>query len=94
MAFNDAYAKGKVRAIGVSNFNVEQMEMLKHKREGENESLTPLVNQIEFHPYCQPNELIESCRSSGIFVEGYCPLAKGNALSHRMESDGGTIIAS
>ena len=43
--------------------------------------MTPHVNQIEFHPYCQPNELIEACRKSGTFVQGYCPLAKGQIIT-------------
>ncbi|KAF7654918.1 hypothetical protein LDENG_00063100 [Lucifuga dentata] len=41
-----------------------------------------MTHQIEFHPYQQPWKLIEYCRQQGIAFEGYCPLAKGQALSN------------
>ena len=37
---------------------------------------------MEYHPFPQPEELVEYCRQEGIVFEGYCPLAKGQALSH------------
>lgn len=77
-AFGDAYAAGKLKAIGVSNFNADQINLLNFK--GESDFVTPHVNQVEFHPYCQPNDLIQSCLRSGIFVQGYCPFAKGEIL--------------
>lgn len=42
-----------------------------------------LINlQVEFHPFQQPLELVEYCRKENIVFEGYCPLAKGQALTH------------
>lgn len=40
-----------------------------------------LLFQVEYHPYQQPNHLIEYCRKEGIVFEGYSPLAKGQVLS-------------
>ncbi|KAJ1668181.1 hypothetical protein IW140_000652 [Coemansia sp. RSA 1813] len=61
--------KGKVRAIGVSNFNKSILEkMLPQCR------IIPAVSQTEVHPYCQEPELVEFCKSNGIHVTGYCPL--------------------
>ena len=37
---------------------------------------------MEYHPFQQPNHLMEYCRQEGIVFEGYCPLAKGQALNH------------
>ncbi|GCB64605.1 hypothetical protein scyTo_0004634 [Scyliorhinus torazame] len=38
--------------------------------------------EVEYHPFQRPQELVDYCRSHGIVFEGYCPLAKGHALSH------------
>lgn len=45
-------------------------------------SLCLIYLQVEFHPFQQPLELVEYCRKENIVFEGYCPLAKGQALSH------------
>ncbi|XP_061423458.1 uncharacterized oxidoreductase ZK1290.5-like isoform X3 [Lethenteron reissneri] len=66
---------GICKAIGVSNFQQHHMEELQ-----EDCDVTPHVNQVEFHPYQQPRELMSFCRSRGIAFEGYCPLAKGQVL--------------
>lgn len=38
--------------------------------------------QVEYHPFQQPEEIVQYCNQQGIVFEGYCPLAKGQALSH------------
>lgn len=47
-------AEGKCRAIGVSNFTIRHMEELLEKT-----SVTPVVNQVEFHPYLFQKELMD-----------------------------------
>ncbi|KAJ2783225.1 hypothetical protein H4R18_001826 [Coemansia javaensis] len=60
---------GKVRAIGVSNFNKSILQkMLPQCR------VVPAVNQVEVHPYNPEHELVAFCEISGIAVTAYCPL--------------------
>uniref|UniRef100_A0A3Q3ABE0 Zgc:110366 n=1 Tax=Kryptolebias marmoratus TaxID=37003 RepID=A0A3Q3ABE0_KRYMA len=68
---------GICRAIGVSNFLVSHLKQLK-----EDCSVVPHVNQVEYHPFQQPNHLIEYCHKEGIVFEGYSPLGKGQVLSN------------
>jgi diketogulonate reductase-like aldo/keto reductase len=63
--------EGKVKSIGVSNFNESQIQRIldvcKHK---------PVVNQVEIHPYCPQTELHEFCKKNEIYLEAYAPLGK------------------
>ncbi len=63
---------GKVRAIGVSNFEIRHLEML-----AQISDITPAVNQIEVHPLCANTELVSYCQEHGIAVQAYSPLARG-----------------
>ncbi|XP_047188035.1 glyoxal reductase-like [Scophthalmus maximus] len=76
-ALEELYEEGLCRSIGVSNFMIHHLEQLKQDC-----TVVPHVNQVEYHPFQQPNELIEYCRREGITFQGYCPLAKGQALSN------------
>ncbi|XP_032788099.2 uncharacterized oxidoreductase ZK1290.5 [Daphnia magna] len=67
--------KGTCRAIGVSNFSIQDLAELM-----ENCSVVPHVNQCEFHPYQNPKELRTFCRENNIIFQGYCPLANGLVL--------------
>lgn len=68
---------GLVRAIGVSNFMPLHLEALLERA-----TVTPSVNQIEFHPgYTQP-ECVAFCRDHGILVEAWSPLGRGRVLNH------------
>ncbi len=66
---------GRCRAIGVSNFNESDLELL-----AETASVTPHVNQCEFHPLQNPTALRRYCVEEGIQFQGYCPLGKGQLL--------------
>ncbi|CAH2311620.1 uncharacterized oxidoreductase -like isoform X1 [Pelobates cultripes] len=68
---------GICRSIGVSNFLIHHLEQLK-----EDCSLVPHLNQVEFHPFQRPHELLDYCKRNNIVFGGYCPLAKGQALTH------------
>ncbi|KAF8183116.1 NADP-dependent oxidoreductase domain-containing protein [Pholiota molesta] len=64
----------KVRAIGVSNFVVEYLERLLA-----NSEVVPAVNQIELHPCCTQEEIVDFCRSKGIVVTAYSPLGSNDS---------------
>uniref|UniRef100_A0A3B5AC63 Prostaglandin F synthase-like n=1 Tax=Stegastes partitus TaxID=144197 RepID=A0A3B5AC63_9TELE len=68
---------GVCRAIGVSNFVVHHLEQLK-----EDCSVVPHVNQMEYHPFQQPKDLMDYCRQEGIVFTGFSPLARGELLSN------------
>jgi len=69
-AMENAVKNGKIRSIGMSNFNVEQID-----RVIKNSSIKPAVLQIEAHPYFVQNALLEWCKKNGIVVTAYSPLA-------------------
>lgn len=74
-ALNDAKAKGLARHIGVSNFTIPLLA------EANRLSEAPLVcNQIEYHPLLNQDRVIAACRSAGMAVTSYCPLARGADL--------------
>ncbi|XP_022830935.1 aldo-keto reductase AKR2E4-like [Spodoptera litura] len=56
------------RSIGVSNFNITQMQRL-----WENSKIKPAVLQIEVNPTITQNELVDWCRQHGVVVMGYSP---------------------
>jgi diketogulonate reductase-like aldo/keto reductase len=67
--------KGKVRSVGVSNFDVGHLEEALVVEER-----LVVVNQIEFHPYLYPKEVHEFCKRRGIVVTAYSPLGRGRVL--------------
>ncbi|KAL4974845.1 NADP-dependent oxidoreductase domain-containing protein [Aspergillus desertorum] len=73
---------GKVRAIGVSNFNVRRLEDLLSKV-----SVVPAANQIEAHPYLQQPDLLSFCQSKGIDIEAYSPLGDNQTDKQRTVDD-------
>src|SRR5699024_8982458 len=56
-ALEKLYKDGRVKAIGVSNFNIEHLQRLLDECE-----VVPAVNQVECHPYLQQAELKAFCR--------------------------------
>ncbi|XP_040264186.1 9,11-endoperoxide prostaglandin H2 reductase-like isoform X1 [Bufo bufo] len=76
-ALEDLYYRGICRSIGVSNFLIHHLEQLK-----EDCDVVPHLNQVEYHPFQRPQELVEYCKRNNIVFGGYCPLAKGQALTH------------
>lgn len=75
-ALEDAYNEGKLKAIGVSNFKVEDLESLM-----ETAKIKPMVNQVLCHISNTPAEIIDFCQKSNIVVEAYSPIAHGEILN-------------
>ncbi|PWJ42923.1 aldo/keto reductase [Sediminitomix flava] len=71
-ALEKIYHDGKARAIGVSNFLQHQLEDILKVAD-----ITPMVNQIEFHPELQQPALLEFCKANKIQVEAWAPMMQG-----------------
>lgn len=71
-AMEKIYKDGRVKAIGVCNFDIEHLERLLNECE-----VVPVVNQVERHPYFQQRELQDFCEKHHIIIEAYSPLMNG-----------------
>lgn len=71
-AMEELQAQGKIKSIGVSNFWQTHLEALL-----ETAKVVPAVNQIEFHPGYWQKEVTAYCKTKGIIVQGWSPLARG-----------------
>ena len=74
-AMEKMYESGRVKAIGVSNFQPHHLRRI----HGET-SVTPAVNQIEVHPYFTNDEVRAFNSEHGIATEAWSPIAQGNVL--------------
>jgi len=74
-ALEEAYAAGKVRAIGVSNFLIDDLQNI-----FDSCTVRPMVNQFELHIGNTPLELIDFCKANNVMIEAYSPIAHGRAL--------------
>jgi len=83
---NNLVADGRIRSIGVSNYNVEQIEQLIEKS-----GITPSVNQVPISPFTvqtrffeisHNRQLIDYCKQKDIVVEAYSPLTRGIELQN------------
>jgi 2,5-diketo-D-gluconate reductase A len=69
---------GHTRSIGVSNFNVGELEALFTAA-----SVPPVVNQVLFSPFNFRRALLEACQERNVAVEAYSPLGTGRNLSNK-----------
>ena len=76
-ALEEAYEAGKVKAIGISNFNIDDIKNIT-----DNCKIKPMVNQILCHIGSTPVDVIKYCQENGIVVEAYSPIAHGRALEN------------
>lgn len=76
-AMEDAVKAGKIRTIGVSNFNQGDLENLIN-----NSSTVPAVDQVLAHIGHTPTELIDFAKEQQITLEAYSPVAHGAALNN------------
>jgi len=81
-AFEQLYKEGKVRAIGVSNFLIEHLELIK-----KNASVFPMVNQVQLHPQNPQEDMVEYCNKNQILVEAWSPLIQGDAFKRELLKD-------
>jgi diketogulonate reductase-like aldo/keto reductase len=84
---------GRVRAIGVSNFNASQLERLHSFAR-----IKPACNQVESHPYLPQTELLNFCKQNHIAFAAYSPLGSqsGPSVMHtrtRILMEDETIVA-
>ena len=70
LEMEELYKEGKIKAIGVSNFEPHHLEALVDA----GATVVPAVNQVESHPYFSNKDVIEYCRKHGIVPEAWCPL--------------------
>jgi diketogulonate reductase-like aldo/keto reductase len=76
-ALEEAHQAGKIRAIGVSNFQQQDLENILATA-----TVAPHVNQLLVHAGNTPAELLSYCESKGILVEAYSPIAHGEILKN------------
>ena len=68
-AMEKLYREGKVKALGVSNFNIEHLCFLLNYAE-----IKPMVNEIEVHPYYQQRDLVNLCTQYNIKIAAWSPI--------------------
>ncbi|WP_342539763.1 aldo/keto reductase [Sporosarcina sp. FSL K6-1540] len=76
-ALETLYKEGRVKAIGVSNFQIHHLEDLMKDAE-----IKPMVNQVEYHPRLTQKELSGFCRKQDIQLEAWSPLMAGQLLDN------------
>jgi len=77
-ALEEAYKAGKIRAIGISNFQIADIENILKSC-----TIKPMVNQILTHISNTPKELIQYCKEKDILVEAYSPVAHGELMKNQ-----------
>nr|WP_318653401.1 aldo/keto reductase [Paenibacillus rhizovicinus] len=71
-AMEELYREGKIRAIGVSNFQLDRLtDLIIHNE------VTPAVNQVETHPFCQQIEGAQFMLENKVQIESWGPFAEG-----------------
>ncbi|WP_010651527.1 aldo/keto reductase [Oceanobacillus massiliensis] len=78
-ALEQLYKEGKIKAIGVSNFQIHHLEELM-----KDASIMPVINQVERHPRLTNKELLQYCQEKGIQLEAWSPLMQGQILDNEV----------
>lgn len=76
-ALEEAYNAGKLRAIGLSNFEKEDVQNIL-----DNCSVKPMVNQVLAHVSNTPHDMIEYAANNDMLVEAYSPIGHGELLKN------------
>ncbi|OMJ27880.1 Prostaglandin F synthase [Smittium culicis] len=75
-ALEELYSKGIVRSIGVSNYQIKHLKEL-----ATYSTVTPAVNQCEFHPLLYTKDLVDYCKESGISFMAYSSFGEGRLVN-------------
>lgn len=75
-ALETLYQEGRVKAIGVSNFQIHHLEDVMGSAR-----IKPMVNQVEFHPRLTQKPLLQFTKEQGIQLEAWSPLMQGQLLT-------------
>ena len=81
-ALETLYAEGKIKAIGVSNFEIHHLEKLKTFAK-----VVPVINQIELHPKLAQKELREYAANMDMKIQAWSPLMQGQLLKNEVILD-------
>ncbi|EWG09547.1 aldo/keto reductase [Cytobacillus firmus] len=76
-ALEDLYKEGKIKAIGVSNFQISHLENLLKTAE-----IKPMINQIELHPKLAQTELRDFAAKHDMHIEAWAPLMQGGLFEN------------
>ncbi|MBK5427307.1 aldo/keto reductase [Bacillus mycoides] len=76
-ALETLYKEERVRAIGVSNFQIHHLQNVMKDAE-----IKPMINQVEYHPRLTQKELQAFCKEQGIQMEAWSPLMQGQLLDN------------
>jgi methylglyoxal/glyoxal reductase len=76
-ALETLYKEGRVRAVGVSNFQVHHLEKVMKVAD-----IKPMVNQVEYHPRFTQQEVKTFCDINGIQFEAWSPLMQGQLFNN------------
>ncbi|HHT7218828.1 aldo/keto reductase [Bacillus cereus] len=76
-ALETLYNEKRVRAIGVSNFQIHHLQDVIKDAE-----IKPMINQVEYHPRLTQKELQAFCKEQGIQMEAWSPLMQGQLLDN------------
>ncbi|MFK3936959.1 aldo/keto reductase [Alkalihalobacillus sp. NPDC078783] len=81
-ALEELYDQGRVKSIGVSNFQIHHLEDLMKEA-----TVKPVINQVEFHPRLTQKELLAYCEAHNIQLEAWSPLMNGELLEEKCLKD-------
>lgn len=75
--FEEQYNAGRIRSIGVSNFDVHDLTNL-----FDSATIKPMVNQIQYYVGFTEPKIVDFSQKNGLLVEAYSPLATGDLLAN------------
>jgi len=76
-ALEEAYEAGTIKAIGVSNFDIDDLKNILEVAE-----VKPMLNQIKYHIGLRDEALVQFCQENDMIVEAYSPIGTGKLLDN------------